>query len=184
LTRSPFILYNDPELIRPLSRRFRRSNIRTHILKDLSSLENLTGLIFRGPLDRAHNYQRACRKRTDFRIYDGDERDFLDYPSMSGVTSVGANLAPRAWEKVTRSSLHLQGTSAVYPDSLRQMWKLGQHLRDLMDLYEQEPAAVVKGVLWKAGLIETPLCFSAKPDVGEEVDRVEEVLAAAGTPQP
>ncbi|RPI72591.1 MAG: hypothetical protein EHM45_22000, partial [Desulfobacteraceae bacterium] len=85
-----FLLHNDPFLIKNLKRNLKRTNIRTNILKELSQLEPMQGLIFLGPLPRFHNYQRAMRGRTHFRIYDGNEKHFLMYPSMSGIVSGGA----------------------------------------------------------------------------------------------
>jgi len=93
----PFILHNDPELIRSLGTPLKRRNIRTSILKELINIKNIVGMVFLGPIERAYNYQKACRARSGFRMYDGDENNFMSYPSTSGVVSTGANLAPGAW---------------------------------------------------------------------------------------
>ncbi len=154
----PFILHNDPELIKGLGRPVKRNNIRTGILKELVCLEKLVGLIFQGSLERARNYQSASRRRANFRIYDGDETHFLDYPSMSGVVSIGANLTPKVWQRIAQSSLKLTGDKKDYPDSLRQVWKSGGFLRSLRDIYHQMPVSIVKGVLSEMGIIETPAC--------------------------
>ena len=84
LVHEPFILYNDPALVKTLPGTLKRRNIRTAVLKELSVLNAMVGLIFLGPLDRAYHYRKACRGRKRFRIYDGDETRFLDHPSMSG----------------------------------------------------------------------------------------------------
>ena len=93
--KEPFLLYNHPSLIKQVARPFKRSNISTGILKELAQIESIIGLIFFGSLDRSRNYQKAVRSRPAFRIYDGEEAHFLTHPSLSGVISVGANLAPR-----------------------------------------------------------------------------------------
>ena len=73
----PLVLHNDPDCVHT-TRTFKRHNIRTAVLKELIQIEGIAGLIFSGSLERAHHYQRACRKRKDFRIYDGDEKRFLE----------------------------------------------------------------------------------------------------------
>ncbi|MGD9034193.1 MAG: dihydrodipicolinate synthase family protein, partial [Desulfobacteraceae bacterium] len=154
--KEPFLLHNDPELIRQIASTFKRTNIRTSILKELSQMESMHGLIFLGSLDRARNYQKAVRARSDFRIYDGDESHFLNYPSLSGVVSVGANLAPRAWQKVTASSLNLSGERKDYPDSLQQIWNQGEYLRSLLEIYQNSSASLIKQVLSDKGILESP----------------------------
>ncbi|MBW1887689.1 MAG: dihydrodipicolinate synthase family protein, partial [Deltaproteobacteria bacterium] len=130
------ILHNDPELIKPQPKPLKRNNIRTSILKDLAQIDNIRGLIFVGSLDRANNYQKAVRSRSDFRIYDGDESHFLSHPSVSGVISRGANLAPKAWQKITTSSLNRSGDQKDYPDYLKQIWEVGGYLSDLKNIYD------------------------------------------------
>lgn len=149
----PFILHNDPALIAPLGKPFKRANIRTAVLKELSRLESIVGLIYLGSLDRAHHYQKACRSRSHFRIYDGDESQFLDHPSMSGGVSVGANLAPGAWERIARSSLKLSGGRSSYPSYLEQVWESGGYIRGLKDLYEKAPGPLVRAVLGDLGVL-------------------------------
>lgn len=180
MVEDPIILHNDPEFIRGLARPLKRINIRTGILKELVLLKDIVGLIFSGALARADNYNRACRGQGRFRIYDGDETQFLEHPSMSGVVSVGANLAPRAWQKITRSSLQLTDDQKNYPDHLRQVWELGQYLRDLKDTYQQMPATIVKEVLSDMDIIETPLCTFPGKDVKESKGRLKELMATHG----
>jgi len=154
IVKEPFILHNDPDLINPINRPFKRKNIRTAILKDLALIKGIKGLIFLGTLDRAYNYQKVARARMDFRIYDGDESHFLEHPSLSGVVSRGANLAPKAWQKITVSSLNLNGNQGDYPDYLKQVWAAGRYLNNLKELYEAYGSAVIKMVLSKMGVIE------------------------------
>jgi dihydrodipicolinate synthase/N-acetylneuraminate lyase len=176
----PFILHNDPELIKGLARPMKRNNIRTSILKELAYIEKIVGLVFNGSLDRAHNYQRASRRRSNFRIYDGDEMHFLDHPSISGVVSLGANLTPKTWQKITGSSLNLMGDQKDYPDSLRQVWESGGYLRSLRDIYHLMPVPIVKGVLADMGIIETPTCTFPAENLEEPKRRAKELMARFG----
>lgn len=153
---APLILHNDPDLIGGLARPLKRTNIRTAILKELSGFEGISGMIFSGSLDRAYHYQKACRQRPDFRIYDGDEARFLDYPSRGGVVSAGATLAPAAWQKIVRSSLRPSTHGTEYPDRLRQIWETGEILRRIKDLYAQAPAPAIKDALAEMGIIGRP----------------------------
>jgi dihydrodipicolinate synthase/N-acetylneuraminate lyase len=173
----PFILHNDPELIKELARPIKRHNIRTSIFKELTYIEKMVGLVFNGSLDRAHNYQRASRRRSNFRIYDGDETHFLDHPSTSGVVSLGANLTPKPWQKITGSSLNLTGDQKDYPDSLKQVWESGGYLRSLRDIYHQMPVPIVKGLLADMGIIETPTCAFPAEIPEEPKRRVKELMA-------
>ncbi|MCD6305760.1 MAG: dihydrodipicolinate synthase family protein [Deltaproteobacteria bacterium] len=153
---APLILHNDPDLIKGLARPFKRHNIRTAILKELCGFPGIAGLIFSGSLDRAHHYQRACRRRPDFRIYDGDEARFLDHPSRSGVVSGGANLAPAAWARIVASSLQPSTDGADYPDRLQQIWDTGSMLHHMRDLYADAPASIIKAVLAGMGVTQPP----------------------------
>ncbi|MFH1480337.1 MAG: dihydrodipicolinate synthase family protein [Pseudomonadota bacterium] len=153
-----FLIHNDPDLIQGLSRPFKRTNIRTSILKELTRINALKGLISSGPLERARNYQMAVRSSVQFRIYDGDETNFLTYPSLSGVVSIGANLFPKAWGKITSFSINLSSDLRSYPDYLRQIWDLGQYLRKLRNIYSKEAAPLVKHMLWEMEFIGDPAC--------------------------
>jgi dihydrodipicolinate synthase/N-acetylneuraminate lyase len=154
LAKESWVLHNDPELIGKLGRSFKRNNIRTAILKSLAGIEEIQGLVFLGPLERASNFQKAVRRRPEFRIYDGDESHFLKYPSMSGVVSAGANLAPKAWRKITDASLNLTDSRQDYPDQLQQLWETGVYLQKLLEIYHPFPVPVLKRALSKMGVIE------------------------------
>lgn len=180
MVEEPFLLHNDPDLIKKLARPLKRANIRTSILKELAQIKSIQGLIFLGSLDRARNYQKAVRPRTDFKIYDGDESHFLTHPSLSGVVSVGANLAPRAWEKVTSSSLHLSGNHKEYPDHLQQIWEMGSYLRDLKDLYHGISVPLVKQILSDMGIIEGPTCTFDAEDTGGKTETIKELMERFG----
>ena len=176
----PFLLHNDPELIKQIASTFKRTNIRTSILKELSQMERIQGLIFLGSLDRARNYQKAARARSDFRIYDGEESHFLTYPSLSGVVSVGANLAPRAWQKVTASSLNLSGERKDYPDHLEQIWNQGEYLRGLLQIYQNSSAHLIKQVLSDKGLIESPTSTLTEENTEEKARHLEALMERYG----
>jgi len=176
----PFLLHNDPELIKQIASTFKRTNIRTSILKELSQMERIKGLIFLGSLDRARNYQKAARARSDFRIYDGEESHFLTYPSLSGVVSVGANLAPRAWQKVTASSLNLSGERKDYPDHLEQIWNQGEYLRGLLQIYQNSSAHLIKQVLSDKGLIESPTSTLTEENTEEKARHLEALMERYG----
>ncbi len=173
----PIILHNDPEFIKRAGSHLKRNNIRTAILKELvSGNNNILGMVFSGALDRAHNYNLACRGRSSFSIYDGDETRFLDHPSISGLVSAGANLAPVAWQKIIRSSLHLSVDNKKYPDHLRQIWELGNYLRNLKDIYQRTPVTIIKEVLADMGIIETPAGTLPVVDVEQEKNKAKELM--------
>lgn len=178
LVHEPFILYNDPRLIKTTDKSFKRSNIRTSIIKDLASIENIKGLIFCGSLDRSYNYNKAVRSRADFRIFDGDESRFLDHPSRNGLISRGANLVPRAWNKVTVSSLNLSDGES-YPDSLQQIWDTWRYLNDLKDIYNQKGVSVIKRVLSSMGIIEH-YYSKADKDFEQELGTIIELMKNHG----
>jgi dihydrodipicolinate synthase/N-acetylneuraminate lyase len=180
LVEESFILYNDPGLINSTYRHFKRNNIRTSILKELALLRNIKGLIFLGSLDRAYNYQKAVRLRTDFRIYDGDESHFLEHPSLNGIVSMGANLAPRAWQKIATSSLNLNGSQGDYPDYLKQVWEAGGYLNKLKDLYEEYGASLLKQVLKNMGVMESVNIETGLKDMERVAREIREVMDRYG----
>lgn len=180
ISANPFILHNDPALIRSLARPLKRNNIRTSILKTLSRIETLQGLIFLGPLDRSRHYGQAVRSRNEFRIYDGEESHFLRHPSLSGVVSQGANLAPGAWQKVTTSSLHLSEENKVYPDYLQQIWEIGEYLGNVADLCRGGGAPLIKQMLLDMGIIDDARCTCQTKDIGERVSALKGLMERQG----
>ncbi len=171
-----FILHNDPEFIKKIDSPFKRNNIRTSILKELALMPRIGGLIFSGSLDRAHNYQKAVRGRIDFRIYDGDEAHFLEHPSLSGIVSGGANLAPRAWRKITASSLDLNGEKADYPDHLKQIWDTGRYLTGLRGIYKAHGAPLLKRVLLDSGVIRDSFAYTAAGNLEVEKEALKKLM--------
>ena len=181
MTKEPFILLNDPELIKQLAGPLKRTNIRTAILKELVLTNAVQGLIFHGSLDRSHNYQKAVRRRSGFRIYDGEESRFLKHPSRSGLISAGANLAPMTWQKITASSLGLDNDRKEYPDQLQQILNWGSYLQALKDLYEGVAVPLVKQVLSDLGVIDSPTYgLKTEEDIGEKVDRLKTMMKQNG----
>lgn len=175
-----WVLHNDPALIGRLGRSFKRNNIRTAVLKGLAGMEEIQGVIFLGPLERAGNYQKAVRKRPEFRVYDGDESHFLRYPSMSGVVSAGANLAPKAWRKIVHASLNRPDGQEDYPDRLQQLWETGAYLQNLVEIYRSFPAPILKGALSEMGTIESPRSTLQVQDRGKKVKSIIGEMKNAG----
>lgn len=167
-TRHPFVLYNDPGLIELLERPLKRINIRTNILKDLSKIGEIKALIFRGSLTRANNYQKALNSRPDFKVYDGDETRFLEHPSLSGVLSVGANIAPGIWSKVTRASLGMLKEDMEKPDYLNKIWEMAKLLKDLMQIYNRNPVWIIKRALSDLKIIEFHACTTVTEPLNEK----------------
>jgi dihydrodipicolinate synthase/N-acetylneuraminate lyase len=173
LTQRRLLLHNDPELVSRSNKLLKRGNIRTAILKGLVQIDLIAGLVFSGSMDRARNYQKACRLRQGFRIYDHNEGNFLDFPSMSGVVSIGANLAPKPWHAITETSLQRTGGDTAYPDFLHQIWKMGRHVRALREAYRDTPVPVVKAALHKMGLIASPRTIAPlDDDMSEPAKRI------------
>lgn len=172
-----FLLHNDPDLVKDRSRPLKRPNIRTSILRELSMLEPVEGLVYFGSLGRAHHYHRAVRHRRNFMIYDGDETRFLQHPSLHGVVSAGANLAPKVWQKITQSSLASRDDQEVYPDQLRQVWRAGSIAASLLEAYKTQPLHCIKTALYEMGLIETPLCVDQWVPENSQKDRILDLLS-------
>ncbi len=176
-TRYPFVLYNDPRLVRALRRPFKRANIRTKILKDLGGIGEIRGLVFRGSIPRANNYQKAVNTRPDFRIYDGDEAGFLEHPSLSGVVSVGANAAPRIWSTVTRASLGLLKEEREKAGYVNKIWDLGTLLKEMMRIYGPSPVRIVKQALFDLDIIGSPACTRITEPVYEKENLLAQFIA-------
>jgi dihydrodipicolinate synthase/N-acetylneuraminate lyase len=147
------VLHNDPGLIELLDRPLKRSNIRTSIVKELGVMEGITGLVFCGSLARVNNYQKSLSRSSDFRVYDGDETRFLEHPSMSGVVSVGANVAPGMWSTITRSSLGIRED-----EDPGRLFELGALLKDLLRIYRKNPGGIMKKALFDLKVIDSPAC--------------------------
>ncbi len=178
--KRPVLIHNDPELIKELSVPLKRTNIRTGILKELSSIETIKGLVYYGSLDRANHYQKAVRARMNFRIYDGDESRFLSYPSLSGVVSAGANLVPKAWSKITASSINRNDGGNTYPDHQRQIWEMGNYLRNLVEAYQSMAVPLIKQTLFDMEIIESPTCSFKAQEVGSAANTLRALMVGFG----
>lgn len=176
LVSEDFILHNDPELVKTVSRPFKRANIRTSILKELGQNERIRGLIFSGDLDRSYNYQRAVRSRKDFKIYDGDESRFLSFPSLGGVISKGANLVPKIWSRITLSSLQMNDEATNYSDSLSQLWEMGNDLKDLEAIYDRHGVKIIKRAMIEIGILEELEADKDASIPGEAMKNLMEII--------
>ena len=152
-TEFSLIADNDPQLIRMIGDKAKRKNIRTAVMKKLAQEPRLVGLIHRGDLQRAMNYQRAVREHNNLLVYDGGESSFLQRPSASGVVSVGANLLPYEWRTVTLASLNLDDSHLEQGSRFRHLWESGQRVRTLLQYYDHAPARIIPAVLTAWGMI-------------------------------
>jgi hypothetical protein len=89
-------------------------------------------------------------------------------------------VAPRAWQKVTASSLNISGQRKDYPDLLQQIWELGQYLQSLLEIYQNSSAPLIKQVLWDKGIIESPTSTVTEEDTEERAKRLEALMERFG----
>ncbi len=130
-TTLPFCLYNDPYLISTLRKPFKRSNIRTKILKSLSLANNILGLIFYGEMGRLRNYHRAVRGNPNFTIYEGDEQRFLESPGNYGVVSGLANLEPERWQYLVYQCVSAPRIPDESPEHQNYLLKVLKELKEM-----------------------------------------------------
>ncbi len=169
----PILLQNHPHLISRLNRTLKRSNLRTAVLKGLAENEQIVGLIQEGDLRRTMNYQRAVRSRREFRFYDGNEKNFLNQPSSSGVVSAGANLFPAEWQEIARASLTVREAPTPNLNLLQQ----SQKLRELSQALGANPAGCLKFALHRLGWISHPrVSEKAGPDAPGREAAIEAFL--------
>ncbi len=143
----PFLIGNNPELVRRWKPGLKHKNIRTSVMKRLGTIGALAGMEFGGDLDRMLNYQRALQGRRDFLTYDGGEWNFLSRPSSSGLISCGVNILPGPWSDVVGSSLGVSETGRFLPDQLDRLWRSGRTARESIPLYRHNPPAALKAML-------------------------------------
>jgi dihydrodipicolinate synthase/N-acetylneuraminate lyase len=160
-----------------LEKPLKRCNIRTSILKNVAEIGKIKALIFYGSLTRVNNYQKAINRRPEFRIYDGDEDRFLEYPSMSGVLSAGANIAPQIWSNVTRASLGMLEEDREKRDYLHQIWEMGKLLKDLKKMYIPNPVWTVKKSLVDLNIIGFHTCTSVTQPFYEKDNILAEFIS-------
>jgi dihydrodipicolinate synthase/N-acetylneuraminate lyase len=155
------ILGNHAGLVERRKRAIKHKNIRTHVLKKVSQIEKVQGLIFRGSLKRSMNYHKAVRHRRDFRFYDGDEVVFIRQPSSNGVVAGGANLLPHAWREITWSCLNRYDVQQQYADHTSQILGIGVMVEEFYDCFSPNPAAILKRMLHVAGVLPNAHTASA-----------------------
>jgi len=180
-SRRPFLLSNNPDLIGFFRAKLQHKNIRTGVVKKMAANEQIVGLQFEGELDRALHYQQALKSRQNFRFYDGGEDNFMERPSSSGLVSRGANLAPKAWADIVKSSLNIYDSQRLSPDHLSHIWESGRMVRLLSDVYRPNPPAYIKTALKLMGLIPSPVMASGQSVVDSgQVGRIEADLRKLG----
>jgi dihydrodipicolinate synthase/N-acetylneuraminate lyase len=172
-TSLPLLLYNHPALITRLNRSLKRKNIRTAVLKKLSENERIVGIVQAGDFQRTLHYQRAVRMRRDFRIYDGDETNFLNQPSSSGVVSWGANLLPTEWQEVVTGAL----TLTEDPGMGLSLFKASQKLKTLSKIMHLNPAAFLKYGLYRTGQVKEARLWKENLNLSSaELEKMESFL--------
>ena len=142
----PLIIYNNPKIVEKVKGPFNRRNMRTSILKELSLIEGIKGLIFIGDLKRALNYQKAVEERLYFRIYDGDEELFINFPNKNGLLSISANLIPHIWKRI------------LDMDSQRDIKNIWHTLKEFLTLTKKGGPVLVKKILYRKGVLDSYFC--------------------------
>jgi dihydrodipicolinate synthase/N-acetylneuraminate lyase len=155
ITTLPFVLYNNPSIITELQKQLKRKNIRTNVLKKLSNNGQIKGICHVGGLKRAVNYTRTVRERRDFRVYDGNELNFLSMPSLDGVVAQGANILPEQWRVIVESSINPKEAFKEEGTYFSQLWDTGQTLKSFNNAYMQNPVAIIKFALKLMGKIKS-----------------------------
>lgn len=169
-----FILGNHPGLVKRRKRPVKHRSIRTSVLKKMSEIQGVRGLVFAGSLKRSMNYHRAVGHRRDFTFFDGDEAAFLRQPGSNGVVAGGANLLPVAWRQITWSCLNRYDVQRQYADHTSQILETGAMLQEFAQLYLRNRVAVVKRMLHVAGVLPNAHIASATPPLtGGQKQEVE-----------
>jgi dihydrodipicolinate synthase/N-acetylneuraminate lyase len=176
-TANSFVLGNNPGLIQTSDKRIKHKNIRTSVLKKLSGIDQIRGLIYTGPLKRLIHYHEALRHRRGFKFYDGNEATFMKRPSSDGVVAGGANLLPQAWHDITWSSLNRYDVQRQYADHVSQIWETGLMVQEFYKLYAKKPAAVLKRMLHVAGVLPNAQTASGTPPTDSADNRAIEAIS-------
>ena len=175
------ILANNPALVRRVAPTLRHKNIRTAVLKKISANKQIAGLASTGDLQRAINYQRALKTRTDLRFYDHQEDNFLERPSSSGLISQGANLIPRVWSDIVGSSLNLFDIRRTHPRHISRIRKSGFMARTLISAYQPNPPAAIKKALELMGVLpDARLTVGAEPLSPFQEQAIKDALTDLG----
>jgi len=146
LTHFNFCLYNDPKLIGDLNVFLKRQNIRTSILKELVKLDAILGIIFYGSFSRISNYEKVVRFRPEFRVYEGEELRFIDFPNRSGLVSALANINPETWQLIANYSLGLI-RHAEETGFEAELFDLVQKVKGMAHYLELPPSQMLEKIL-------------------------------------
>jgi dihydrodipicolinate synthase/N-acetylneuraminate lyase len=177
-TGNCLVLGNNPGLVQAADGRVKHKNIRTSVLKKLSGIEQIRGLIYTGPLKRSMHYHEALRHRREFKFYDGDEAAFMKRPSADGVVAGGANLLPQAWHDITWSCLNRYDVQRQYADHVSQIWETGVMAQEFYRLYAKKPAAVLKRMLHVAGVLPNAQTAAGTPPTESVENRDIEAICS------
>ena len=168
----PLILLNLPRVVRRQGVMFKHLNIRTQVFKKLAALPEVHGLIYQGEMRRFLHYHHATAARPGFAFYETDEGRFLTRPGAWGVVSGGAQLLPRAWQRVTRACLHPED-AADDPPQRYALWDLGNRLQQVSHFCQNHPVALWKKALAAQGVISSPATAPGTtpgaPDTGKKL---------------
>jgi|UniRef100_A0A7V6DPJ4 dihydrodipicolinate synthase/N-acetylneuraminate lyase len=148
----PLMVLNLPEVLRRRAFLFKHRNIRTQVLKKLTEIPAITGVIYQGELRRFLNYHLAAVARPAFAFYEADECRFLTRPGAWGVVSAGAQLYPEAWRQVSRACLHPEEVGEDFA-ARHHLWEESSRLVNLAGLYHPAPAPLVKAALAAQGIL-------------------------------
>lgn len=158
----PLVLLNQPHLIRGLAKPLKHLNIRTAVLKKLTNLAGVAGLVYHGELRRFLHYYAAAAARPDFMLYEGDERRFLTRPGARGVVSAGGQLLPQVWHQVAQACLFpSQGNGQG--EAAAALLAMSRQLLALHDCYHLQPASLLKQGLHQLGILAHPTVWPATP---------------------
>lgn len=176
----PLLLMNHPHLIRGKAQPWKHVNIRTAVLKKLAHIPNITGLIFHGDMHRFLYYYAAVAARPDFMLYEADENRFLTRPGARGLVSPGAQLLPAVWQQVVQTCLFSAQSNGQRTSP--RIWEQSQLLLSLQELYQLQPAALLKHGLHQLGLLAHPSVWPTTPaapaHLTERFGRVWQQVAA------
>jgi dihydrodipicolinate synthase/N-acetylneuraminate lyase len=148
----PLVLLNLPDLMHQRAFLFKHRNLRTQLMKKLSALPEIVGLVYQGEMRRFLNYHLAAVARPAFAFYEADENRFLTRPGAWGVVSPGAQLHPAAWQRVTRACLHPEDMGEDLT-ARHHLWEESTRLLNLAGLYRPAPAPLLKAALAVQGII-------------------------------
>jgi dihydrodipicolinate synthase/N-acetylneuraminate lyase len=161
-TGLPLVLLNLPEVLHQRAFLFKHRNLRTQLVKKLSALPEIVGLVYQGEMRRFLNYHLAVVARPAFAFYEADENRFLTRPGAWGVVSPGAQLHPSAWQRVARACLHPEevGEDLAHRHHL---WEESTRLINLAGLYRAAPAPLLKTALAAQGILADDTTAAGTP---------------------